>query len=150
MTSQGVLQPAPEALGSMIEANFPSARALPPSAGDGSLPSARPLRAPGRVLRIGLRAHLPAEGALGDRLFDMLCELGELLQLEEVSWKTQLWRARRLQVDPGADSAPRGAELRVVFTPAGSRVTELPARLSWRVAELRSALEELSFGGDIA
>lgn len=85
MTDWNRPQPAPRALWTVIQANIPKARNVGifvrRNIAGTSTPS---LHSEGRALDIGLNASDSAEVVIGDRLFQIFCELGRTLQLEEV------------------------------------------------------------------
>lgn len=140
-------QPAPKALWGMIQANFPVARNLGifnrRNIAGTTTPS---LHSEGRALDIGLNAFDATEVVIGDRLFQIFCDLGQTMQLEEAIWRRQIWSARRPLIHPYTGHSAHTDHVHVGFTQVGSQQTTMPALFAFRVAQLRTGLEDLRPG----
>jgi hypothetical protein len=137
-------QAAPKALWAMLQANFPVARNVGifnrRNIAGTNTPS---LHSEGRALDIGLNAGDATEVVIGDRLFEIFCDLGQTLQLEEVIWRRQIWSAQHPLVHAYAGISPHTDHIHVGFTRTGSQQASMPAMFLLRIAQLRTGLEEL-------
>lgn len=141
-------QPAPKALWALVRVNFPVARNLGIFNRRTIAGSSKPsLHSEGRALDIGLSVFDPGEKVIGDRLFALLCEAAKALQLEEVIWNQQIWSSRKPFVHPYGGRSPHHDHLHVAFSRDGSQVADLPIELTFRLAQLRTGLDDLRSGG---
>lgn len=137
-------QPAPRALWAMMRANFPPVRNLGIFVRRNIAGTTTPsLHSEGRALDIGLNAFDATELVIGDRLFQIFCDLGQTMQLEEVIWKRQIWSAQRPLVRAYGGHSAHTDHIHVGFTQAGSQQTAMPGLFALRVGQLRTGLEEL-------
>jgi len=102
------------------------------------------LHSEGRALDIGLNIHNQTEKAIGDGLFQIFVDLAARLQLQEVIWNRQIWSTGSPAVHPYAGANPHTDHVHVGFTRPGSQVTQFPALLHLRIAQLRTGMEEVS------
>jgi len=144
MTDWNRPQPAPRALWIVIQANLPKARNVgifvQRNIAGTSTPS---LHSEGRALDIGLNAFDPAERVIGDQLFQIFCELGQAMQLEEIIWRRQIWSSRKQFVHAYTGVSAHTDHLHVGFTQIGSQQVALPEIFERRIGQLRTGLEEL-------
>lgn len=137
-------QPAPKALWSLINANFPQTRFLgiynPRSVAGTNKPSAH---AEGRALDIGLLVSNPDEKVIGDQLFDAFIETGPTIGLDHVIWNRQIWSQSRGGPRPYTGVSPHTDHVHVAFTRDGSQATSF-GFLMIKIAQIRTGLEELN------
>lgn len=137
-------QPAPKALWATIQANFPVARNVGIFNRRNIAGTRTPsLHSEGRALDIGLNAFDANEVVIGDRLFQIFCDLGQAMQLEEAIWRRQIWSARRPLVHQYTGHRAHTDHVHVGFTRPGSQQIGTPALFTLRVALLRTGLEAL-------
>jgi hypothetical protein len=137
-------QPAPQALWSLVHANFPYTRFLGiynrRNVAGTNTPSAH---AEGRALDIGVLVSEPGEKMLGDELFKLFIKDAAELGLDHVIWNRQIWSTEHGGPRPYHGHSPHTDHVHVAFTTDGSQRTTFP-RTMLDIAILRTGIEELA------